>query len=117
MVQSGVPSLVWELESLVGGVCPTLAVGYVGFRSLPGNGGGGRVVRLPEADHQGHCERTLLSRFPGAVSHPDPGVVDGKVVLEHLASESAGGGSRHCRRLRQEARVGLGSHVSDTPLQ
>ena len=90
VVQPRALSHVWGLVSLVGGVRLTLAVSDVGSRARPGDGGGRSVVRLPEADHQDHGKRAALLRVPGAVSHPDPDVVDGEGVVGLFASESAG---------------------------
>ena len=60
-------------------------------RFWPGNGGGGSVVRLLEADHQSHSVRPALLGLPGIVRHHEPSVVDGEVVCGHPASESASG--------------------------
>ena len=56
-------------------------------------------------------------RFPGVVRHLDLDVVDGEGFVGNFASESAGGVDHNCRHLWREARVGLGRHAGDPPLQ
>ena len=51
-------------------------MGDVDLRVRPEDGGWGSVVRLPEADHQGHSERLALLRFPGALGLLNPGLID-----------------------------------------
>ena len=95
----------WELVGLVGGARPTLAVGGAGFWIGAAGGGGGSVVRLPKADHQVHHERLAQLLYPGALGHPNPGHVDGEIVLGQLFSESAGAGNHCLHRLMREALV------------
>ena len=70
----------WELMGLVGGERPTLAVGDVGLRVGPADGGGGSVVHLPITNHQIHVERPALLLYPGSLGRLNPDHVDGNVV-------------------------------------